>query len=240
MMEETKYCDRDIPDCKPYENASLSDLSLGPTPCYVGIVSDTVSCIASILIISMYIAWKDLRDNGAQSIITFIAISDFFTAFGYMIGSINLLAYPYNNLLAKPNWGRCNIYSNICEIESFVVTCATMSSYFWTIILSFYFYFNIAHNRNVTKRLMPLYHIIAWGGPLLIAFPLLCTRKLVYAPFVSGIWCYMQIYRSKPPFSKSDNIISVLVQIPELTSFILILVIFIFTCWKFHKKMVMN
>ena len=239
-MEETKYCDRDVPDCKIYENDSLSDLSLGPVPCYVGVVSDTVSCAASVLIILIYIAWKDLRDNGAQSIITFIAISDFFTAFGYMIGSINILAYPYNNHIAKPDWGRCNIYSNICEIESFVITCATMSSYFWTIILSFYFYFNIAHNHNVTKRLMPLYHVIAWGGPLLVAFPLLCTRKLVYAPFVSGVWCYMEIYRSKPPFSKNNYVISALVQTPELTSFVVILVIFIFTRWKFHKKTVKN
>ena len=242
MMEETdhEYCDRDVPDCNLYENSSLSDLSLGPTPCYVGLVSDTMSCVASILIILIYIAWKDLRDNGAQSIITFIAISDFFSAFGYMIGSINLLAYPYNNHIAKPNWERCNIYSDICEIESFIVTCATMSSYFWTIFLSLYFYFKIAHNYSMTKTLMPLYHVIAWGGPLVVAFPLLYTRKLAYAPFVSGIWCYMKIYNNKPPFSKSDYVRSVLVQIPELASFVLIFVIFIFTCWKFHKKAVEN
>lgn len=116
-----------------------------------------------------------MRDNGAHSIITFIAISDFFIAFefGYMIGSINLLAYTYNDYLVKQNWNRCSVFKNICEIESCVVTWATMSSYFWTIILPFYFYLSIAHNRNITKRLMPLYHVLSWGAPILVAFPLL-------------------------------------------------------------------
>lgn len=176
---------------KVCKNSSLSDFSLGPAPCYVGIVSNTLSCAASILIISLYVAWNDLRDNGAHSIITFIAISDFSTAFGYMIGSINLLAYTYNDYLVKPNWNRFSVFKNICEIESYVVTWATMSSYLWTIILSSYFYLSIADNRNMTKRLMPLYHVLAWGAPILVAFRLLFLRKLAYAPFVSGVWCYM-------------------------------------------------
>lgn len=182
-----------------------------------------------------------MRDNGAHSIITFIAISDFFITFefGYMIGSINLLAYTYNDYLVKQNWNRCSVFKNICEIESCVVTWATMSSYFWTIILSFYFYLSIAHNRNITKRLMPLYHVLAWGAPILqlVAFPLLFFMKLAYAPFVSGVWCYMEIYRNMPPFAKDDNIVAIL-QLPELISFMLLVVVFIFTCWKFHKQTV--
>ena len=236
-MEGDFYCYEKVSICKN-SNSSLSEFVLGPVPCYVGIVSDALSCVASILIISLYFAWKDLRDNGAHSIITFIAISDFFTAFAYMIGSVNLLAYTYNHHLVKPSWHRCSIFKNICEIESYVVTWATMSSYFWTIILSLYFYFSIAHNRNMTKRLMPLYHILAWGGPILVAFPLLCFKKLAYAPFVSGIWCYMEIYHNMPPFTKRDNIAATFVQLPELVSFMLILVVFIFTCRKFHKQTV--
>ena len=236
-MEGDLYCYEKVPVCK---NSSLSEFSLGPAPCYVGIVSNTLSCVASILIITLYIAWKDLRDNGAHSIITFIAVSDFFTAFGYMISSdINLLAYYYNHNLVKPDWGRCSIFRDICEIHSYVVTWATMSSYFWTIILSFYFYSSIAHgNKRTTKKLMPLYHILAWGAPILIAFPLLYFKKLAYAPFVSGVWCYMEIYRDVPPFAKGKNIAAIFVQLPELISFVLIVVVFIFTCWKFHKQTV--
>lgn len=216
----------------------LSDFSLGPVPCYVGITSNALSCVGSVLIVVLYISWKELRDNGAQSIITFIAISDFFTAFGYMMGSVNLLLYSYNDALIKPDWERCNIFKNVCEIESYVVTWATMSSYFWTITLSLYFYFSIAHNRSMTKKLMPLYHILAWGGPILIAFSLLCVRKLYYAPFVLGVWCYMQIYHNKPPFSKIDNIAAIFTQLPELITFVLIVVVFVFTAWNFHKQTV--
>ena len=232
---EGDYCYEKVSFCK---NLSLSEFSLGPVPCYVGMVSNTLSCVASVLIISLYITLKDLRDNGAQSIITFIAISDFFTAFGYMIGDIHLLAYSYNDHLVKPDWGLCSISKNACEIGSYIVTWATMTSYIWTIILSLYFYFTIAHNRNMTKKFMPLYHILAWGVPILVVFPLLCFKKLAYAPFVSGIWCYIEIYHNMPPFTKGNNVTATFVQLPELILFMLILVVFIFTCWKFHKQTV--
>ena len=235
-MEGDLYCYEKVSICK---NSSSSEFSLGPAPCHVGIVSNTLSCVASILIISLYITWKDLRDNGAHSIITYIAISDFFTALGYMVGSdINLLGYSYNYRLDKPDWDRCSIFKNVCEIHSYIVTWATMSSYIWTIILSFYFYFSIAHNHNLTKILMPLYHILAWGVPILVVFPLLCFKKLAYAPFVSGVWCYMEIYHNMPPFARDDYIAFTFVKMPELVSFVLILVVFIITCWKFHKRYV--
>lgn len=50
-------------------------------------------------------------------------------------------------------------------------------------------------------------------------------RKLAYAPFVSGVWCYMEIYRNMPPFAK-DDIIAAILQLPELISFMLLVVVF--------------
>lgn len=85
---------------------------------------------------------------------------------------------------------------------------------------------------------MPLYHILAWGVPILVVFPLLCFKKLAYAPFVSGVWCYMEIYHNMPPFARDDYIAFTFVKMPELVSFVLILVVFIITCWKFHKRYV--
>ena len=222
------YCHEEVPACK---NSSLSEFSLGPVPYYVGIVSNTLSCLASVLIVALYVAWRDLRDNAAQSIITFIAIADFFTASGYTIGSVNLLSY-------KPTLERCNVFKNICDIESYIVTWATMSSYCWTIILSLYFYFSIAHNRSVTKKLMPLYHVVAWGGPILVAFPLLCFKKLHYAPFMPGLWCYMDIYHNKLLFSMGDNVAAMLTQLPELTLFVVIVLVYVFTVWSFHRQTV--
>ena len=230
------YCYKEVTTCK--NSSSVSEFSLGPVPCYFGIVSNTLSCVGSLLIISLYVAWRDLRDNAAQSIITFIAIADFFTAFGYAIGSINLLSYLYNDFIVKPDLERCNVFKNVCEIESYIVVWATMSSYCWTIILSLYFYFSIAHNRSMTKKLMPLYHVLAWGGPILVAFPLLCFKSLQYAPFMPGLWCYMEIYHNKPPFSKSDNVAAIFTQLPELISFIAIVLVYVFTVWNFHKQTV--
>ena len=60
-------------------NQSFSSFSVGSIPCYVGIVSDFLSCIASVAMVVIYITWVDVRQNTAQSIVTFIAIADFFT-----------------------------------------------------------------------------------------------------------------------------------------------------------------
>ena len=151
--------------------------------------------------LAIYLTWVEIRQNIAQTIVTFIAIADFLTAAGYLTSSFNLLIYVFTD--RPPDRQGCDMFTTMCEeVQSYVVTYATMSSFFWTIILAFHFYMTIAQERpNFTKRLLPLYHLIAWGVPVLIAFPLLCVGKLAYAPFVTGMWCYMEIYRNTPPFA---------------------------------------
>ena len=193
------------------------------------------SCVASVIMLLIYVRWRDIRKLGAQSIVTFIAISDFFTASSYLTGSVNILVH--HNVSNEHN---CEVFRMICEIESFIVTCATMSSYLWTLILAVYFYLAISHNSTqVATRLMPAYHVVGWGLPVLVALPLLCTGKLAYAPFVSGIWCYLEvvkIFHTMLPFSEKDTFIAVAVQIPEIIFYIAILILFIATRIRIYKQ----
>ena len=232
---EDSYCVQPEQDCSSTHphNQSYSSFSVGPIPCYVGIVSDFLSCIASVAMVVIYITWVDVRQNTAQSIVTFIAIADFFTAAGYMTSSFNLLVYSKQRSVDQG----CEVFATLCEIQSYVVTCATMSSFFWTIILALHFFMTVTQERtDFTRKLIPVYHLIGWGVPICIAFPLLCVGKLVYAPFVTGMWCYMEIYHNSLPFTKKNTDLSVLTQLPEIIAFLLIIIFFTLTWIKIYKQ----
>ena len=214
--------------------ANMTYYSLGRVLCYIGMVSNTLSCLGSVAIVLIYLAWKDLRRKGAQSIITYLTIADFCTSFSYLVGSVNILEFS-----GESHAGRCEVYSTVCQIESYVVTWSSMTSYLWASILAFYFYFSIVYDKPVLAlQLMPLYHVIAWGVPILIVLPLLCVGKLAYAPYVSGVWCYMNVPSEfyKRPFLGERPEVQVLVKLPEIFGYILILVFYTATRVSIHRK----
>ena len=196
-----------------------------------------MSCVGSVAMVLIYLAWKDIRKRGAQSIVTFIAIADFFTAASYLSGSVNIITH-YN----VTDQQKCDEFATFCEIESYVMTLAGMSSYLWTIILAFYFY-NITSsrrsNREAATKLMPIYHLVAWGIPVLVAFPLLCFGKLTYAPFVGGVWCYVMVHGSfqhTESFSENHISVAVAVKLPEIIAYVLILLLYLATVVNIRRQ----
>lgn len=162
-------------------------LDIGRVPSYLSLASSSLSCLGSFLILLTYVLLRDMR-TGAQKVITLLAIADFFTAFGYIIGGANFL-HHFN--VKTP--ADCRIFHTVCEIQSFVTTWSTMCSYLWTSILAFYFFLVLVFNKvTLAGRLIPLYNVIAWAGPLTIMIPLLATNSLGYAPFVASNWCYIK------------------------------------------------
>ena len=238
MTEPHYKCPKDL-DCG---DGNYSSLILGKVPCYVGIVSTSLSCVASVVMVLIYLAWKDIRKRGAQSIITFIAIADFFTAFFYLAGCVNILTH-YNETDNK----KCKVYETFCDIESYIITLAGMSSFLWTMILAFYFYMTTSQrnrsNGNIALKLMPVYHLIAWGIPVLIALPLLRFEKLGYAPFVGGtVWCYIEVFdnfQKMDPFSKKNSKV-IAIKLPEILSYGLILLLYSATVVNIYKKVKVN
>ena len=233
-MTEPPQCPNDLKDC----GNGNSSLNLGKVPCYVVIVSTSLSCVASVVMVLIYLAWKDIRKRGAQSIITFIAIADFFTAFCYLTGCVNILTH-YN----ETDGQKCKVYKTFCDIESYIITLAGMSSFLWTMILAFYFYMITSQrnrcNRNIALKLMPVYHLIGWGIPVLIALPLLCLKKLGYSPFVGGtVWCYIEVFdnfQEMDPFSKKNSE-AIIIKLPEMLSYGLILLFYSATVVNIYKK----
>ena len=179
-----KVCPKHI-NCSAHPGKESFDIGLLPT--YLSLSSSSLSCLGSVLILLAYIVLKDMR-TGAQKVITLLAIADFLTAFGYIIGGVN-----YQQHFNVTDSTSCRRFHTVCEIQSFITTWSSMCSFWWTSILAFYFFLVLAFNRStLAAKLVPVYNVIAWVGPLTIVLPLLVTDNLGYAPYVASNWCYIK------------------------------------------------
>ena len=165
----------------------LVSFDIGKDPSYIAIASSSLSCLGSILIFVAFLALRDMR-TGAQKIITFLALADFISAAGYIVGSSNFIMH-FN----VKDSHKCKVFGTICEIQASITSWSSLSSFAWTLILAFYFYLVIVFNRRaLAVKLMPLFHIIAWILPLAIIVPLAALRKLGYAPYAASNWCFVK------------------------------------------------
>ncbi|KAJ7336573.1 Basement membrane-specific heparan sulfate proteoglycan core protein [Desmophyllum pertusum] len=121
--------------------------------------------------------WPDLRTNSRQMIV-FISIGDFLVAGSNIIG-----------LYAK----------QMCNIQATINIAAVLSSFFWTVYLSVYFYLTICKQISMwSERLaMYLFHITAWGIPLAIAIAAYVEGAVGSSEdYVSSGWCWIKYTHS--------------------------------------------
>ena len=179
---------------------------IGRAPSYVAIASSGLSCLGSLLVIATFLLLKDMR-TGAQKIITFLAIADLISAASYTLGSINFLMH-FN----QTNVQSCQVFQDLCRAQAAILSWSSLSSFCWTLILAFYFYMVIVYNRKaLASRLLPLYHIIAWIGPLFVIVPLTVLDKLGYARYAASNWCFVAEPNSTNPGSSPETIVFIFV-----------------------------
>ncbi len=199
---------------------------LGKIPSYVSISSSSLSCFGSLLILFAYFKLSDIR-TGSQKIITLLAIADLFTALGYIAGSVNFITHFKDTVRTE-----CKVFTYICEIQSFVTTWSSMASYSWTCILAFYFFMILVfHKPQLASKLLPLYNVLSWFCPLLIAFPLLVMGKLGYAPYVTSNWCYIRdTHFYKHQLLQKPDIVALLLvggRFWEMLSYIIVVALYL-------------
>ena len=169
---------------------SFVSFDIGKIPSYVAILSSSMSCCGAVLIVLVFLSFRDLR-TGAQKIITLLAIADFISAIGYLTGSVNFLIH-----FDEDDYQKCKQFGIICEVQASITSLSSLCSFYWTFILAFYFYLEFVYNRKpLALRLFPLYCIIAWGTPFLVIVPLIGLRKLGYAPYATANWCFVKEIR---------------------------------------------
>lgn len=167
----------------------LVSFDIGVSPSYVSLVSCSLSCLGSILILVTFCLLKDLRTT-TQKIITFLAVADLISAIGYILGSINFLTH-----FEKRDSSDCNVFLVLCKTQATITSWSSLVSFCWTVILAFHFFLIIVFKRfQFARKLVPWYNIFAWGVPLVIVVPLLVTDKLGYAPYAASNWCYIKDY----------------------------------------------
>lgn len=192
----------------------------GTAPSYVAIVSCTFSCLGSLLIVLTFFILKDMR-TGSQKIITFLAVADLISAVGYIIGSVNYLHH-------RKSIGDCGDFVQVCEGQATVTTYSSLVSFAWTVILALYFFLIIVFKRvKVASKLMIIYCIIAWGGPIAIVAPLLGFDRLGYSHFAASNWCFVKEHKSLTNDTVTTWIILVAGKFWEILSYIVVSVLYI-------------
>ena len=149
------------------------------------ILSSVASMIGSFLIIFTFVLWKDVR-TVARAILVFLAIADFLTGAGYLFGSIVFLSYGNNTDVDS--------YRKLCTAQSFITTVFPISSFLWTTHLAIYLFVTIVlHKIKLAKKLLVIFHLTAWGIPLLVCLPSAITGKLGPSSDYTSIgWCFVE------------------------------------------------
>ena len=81
-----------------------------------------------------------------------------------------------------------------CQIQAAVGAIAVMPSLFWNVYLSLYFYLIICRRISLESenRVLRLFHVTAWGIPLMISVIALTFKGVGYSGYVcSPGWCWI-------------------------------------------------
>ena len=213
--------------CNPSDGHPYN-LFLGPPTSYVSIVSSTFSCFGAATIIITYVLFKELRTT-TRSVITFLAIADFVTALGYVIGGINYLLYYKKSDQSR----ECVNFQAICAIQSYITTWSQLSSFLWNCFLAFFLYIMIVYGKHkMANGLITFFHFVAWLSPIAIALPLLITGYLGFSPYAASNWCFIKDtgYKYGEKIQHVQLLITLLAgKIPEILSYIFMIVFYSLT-----------
>lgn len=235
MESELKDCPATFPCSSP--NVSIT---VGPSPSHISIAFSALSCLGCILIVTAYAAFKGLRRSVAQTVVTHIAIADFFNAIGVILGGINFLVYNSGDKQSV----NCQVFSIACIIQSYITQWMSTTAYIWTSILAVTFMVKYIWSQKVhyIEKSIPCLVVFAWLFPLLFLLPLLCMGKLGYSRYGASNWCYVKSNHDNDDYQlkKSGDVIAVFIfanWIWQLVSIVIVITAFTITliCMRCKK-----
>ncbi len=167
-------------------SGNLSSFDIGRNPTYASIVSSSLSCVGSLLILVTYWILKELRTI-AQKIITLLSLTDLLTATGYLIAGWNFLTHF--NVTDRI---KCDTFSTVCTAQSFITTWSTLCSFGWTVALALHFYLIVKYcKKKLISKILLFENVIIWSVPTVIVILLLATHNLGYTRYATSNWCYV-------------------------------------------------
>ena len=139
--------------------------------------ASSLSIVGTLIIIATFVIWSDLRTN-SRIIIVCISIGDLFVAISNITG----------------------VYTNtgdddLCKIQATLNIAAILSSFFWTVYLSLFFYVTICNKISTQweTRLMWLFQVTGWSIPLALAAAAYGFKAVGNSDdLVSSGWCWIK------------------------------------------------
>lgn len=187
--------------------ANRSTLVLfGPYAPTLTILSCSFSVLGAVAIVLSYVYWKESRST-SRAILLCIALSDLISALGYIFGAgLFLDTFNANNTNAITAYdgamsvdaeiaGSMEPFTVLCQVQSFITTTGMMWSFWWTTILSLHLFLSVAKMRlDFSRKLFPLYLILATGVPLAVTIPTVATGWLGIGNSTASVsWCFIRL-----------------------------------------------
>ena len=160
-------------------------------------VTCILSIIGSLLIISTYIFFRDLRTK-VRLILLHLSIMDLGIGLANLIGT----AVDFDNHYYKHYKNGNSTFSitvfltpnatirALCKTQAFFAMYSTYGSVFWTNCLALYLYFAVVHHSaKISKMVFWFSCVFCYTMPLVLSLWLLLTGRLGPTLYGSGGWC---------------------------------------------------
>ena len=141
------------------------------------LTSCALSVIGTVTIIVTYVIWLDVR-SVVRRLLVFLSIADFLVATSNALGTLH----------------RGNSSDVVCKAQSAITTYSNLSSFFWTVIIATYIFISLVLQKSsVARKLVPLYHVIAWIIPAAIVIAAIWMNVLGRAESEYTLsWCWIR------------------------------------------------
>ena len=188
----------------PFRNKKIWVRAISMTSC-------SLSIVGSLLIITSFVCFKELRSRGRQILVNLSAM-DLGVAIANLVGAavyfdgyyhvyigdrrncttkytpiFNRPHYPTNTTVMCPKSGAIE---GLCISQAFFSNYFTHASILWTISLSCYLYFRIVHyGTKFAQYSLRFSYAFCYLMPLFVSVWLVMVDKLGYSPYESSGWC---------------------------------------------------
>ena len=157
-------------------------------------VACLLSVIGSLLIISTYLIFKQLRTT-PRLILVHLSIMDAGVAIANLVGAVVDFNQYYRTDQYLPNGypitnNVSSIIQSACVAQATFAVYCTSGSFMWTLGMALYLYMRMVHHKRLRIKCI-LYIITLFGYlyPLLPTLWKLLTDRLGYSPYASEGWC---------------------------------------------------
>lgn len=206
----------------PFRNKKIWVRAISMTSC-------SLSIVGSLLIMTSFVCFKELRSRGRQILVSLsamdlgVAIANlvgsavYFDGYYYLIGDRRNCTTKYTPIFSRshhPNNAivlcpKSEAIEGLCISQAFFSVYFTHASILWTVSLSCYLYFRIVHyGTNLAQHSLRFSYVFCYLMPLFVSVWLVMADKLGYSPYESSGWCSIVMKDPADP-SKRDIFVSI-------------------------------